>query len=147
MPRILKTRPTYVWRKKIEALIHHLIHNVESEEDEQITRYAEIIGYNLKQKRTCLLIDVDVLSLESNPYHDEKYTLQLQKDIMKDLRYYLIDYQQDILSSLTIEQFILLKTCHGNEDENMLFKKIFYFLQIYIISSLYHSITSSMFYK
>ena len=43
---------------------------------------------------------------------------------MKDLRYYLIDYQQDILSSLTIEQFILLKTCHGNEDENMLFKKI-----------------------
>ncbi|WP_052343797.1 CdaR family transcriptional regulator [Bacillus massiliigorillae] len=110
--------------KKTDTFIHHLIHSTDEDDYNRVMRYGQILGYDLNLNRACILLDIDILSLKSSALQDEEVTVQLQTDLMHDVKYYLIDNKQDIVSSLTIEQFILLKTVNSTETSDMFFKKI-----------------------
>ncbi|MFJ8256451.1 CdaR family transcriptional regulator [Peribacillus asahii] len=119
--------------QKIDTLIHHLINSQNTEDHNRIIRYGKILGYDLNVKRACLLIDIDMLSLNlSNQQADQPDELalqRLQKDLIDNLKYYFIDNKQDIISLLTLDQFIIFKTINSSETADMFLKKIKHKLQ------------------
>jgi carbohydrate diacid regulator len=119
--------------KTIDTLIQYLINSNNPDDYDHIIRYGKMLGYNLGLNRVCLLIDMDVLSLNLSNQQNElpdKFSLQyLQKELIDHVKYHFIDNKQDIISLLTLEQFIILKTVNVGESPDMFIRTVKHKLQ------------------
>ncbi|OIK08972.1 transcriptional regulator [Bacillus sp. MUM 116] len=126
----LKKEMRILESKTLDNLIHYLLNSDNIKEMDQIIRFGKMLGYNLglEFNRVCLIIEVDLLTEQftgtanKNP---DKFSWQfLQNNIMDLLRYYLIDNKEDILSSLTLDQFILIKAIDPAETPESFAKQM-----------------------
>ncbi|EKN64277.1 carbohydrate diacid transcriptional activator CdaR [Neobacillus bataviensis LMG 21833] len=116
--------------KTLDNLLHYLLNSEKLDDPGQIIRYGKMLGYNLDSNvnRVCLLIEMDLLSDQfSEGQHQipDKYSWQfLQNNIIDIFRYYLIDNKEDLLSLLTLDQFILIKTVDTAEPLDQYINRI-----------------------
>ncbi|WP_042355493.1 CdaR family transcriptional regulator [Bacillus rubiinfantis] len=116
--------------KTLDNLIHYLLNAEQQDDLQQIIRYGKMLGYNLDLdvKRVSILIELDMLtnqfSEELNPIPDKFSWQFLQNNIIDILRYYLIDHNEDLLSLLTLDQFILIKTLDPTEPQDQYLAKL-----------------------
>ncbi|WP_051330936.1 CdaR family transcriptional regulator [Aneurinibacillus terranovensis] len=121
--------------KTIDTFIQHLINSNNYEDYEYIFRYGKMLGYDLDLNRVCLLIDIDIdilsfnLSDKNNDSPDKISVQYFQKKMMDNLKYYFVDNKQDIISFLTLEQCIILKTVNTKENSEIFMKTIKHKLQ------------------
>ncbi|MGG1398549.1 sugar diacid recognition domain-containing protein [Bacillus salipaludis] len=108
--------------KSLDHLVHYLLSSDTIEDMGQIIRFGKMLGYNLDKefKRVCLIIEMDMLSEQltgTHPKIPHTFSWQFLQDNMMDiLRHYLIDNKEDILSLLTLDQFILIKAIDAAES-------------------------------
>lgn len=115
--------------KTLDNLLHYLLNSEKLDDPRQIIRYGKMLGYNLDSSvnRVCLLIEMDLLDPFSGGQNQipDKYSWQfLQNNIFEILRYYLIDNKEDLLSPLTLDQFILIKTVDTSEPLDQYINRI-----------------------
>lgn len=126
----LKKEMKVLESKTLDHLIHYLLNSENLDVPENIIRYGKMLGYNLdlNVNRSCLLFEVDLLldqlSGEQQPNSDKFSWQYLQNNIIEILQYYLIDNKEDIISSLSLDQFILIKTIDNDESVEQFFKRI-----------------------
>ncbi|MDR6998499.1 sugar diacid recognition domain-containing protein [Neobacillus niacini] len=116
--------------KTLDHLVHYLLSSDTIEDMSQIIRFGKMLGYNLdlEFKRVCLIIEIDMLSEQfsgTDPKIPNTFSWQFLQDNMMDLmRYYLIDNKEDILSLLTLDQFILIKAIDAAESPESFTKQM-----------------------
>ncbi|GAK08441.1 sugar diacid recognition domain-containing protein [Geomicrobium sp. JCM 19038] len=92
--------------KKHDTLIHHLLHTPSTSTD-RIEQYANMIGFDLYQRRCCILIEFHPSS-QTNPL-----TWTHDHHVMQEyLNAHVLDDDQDLLTLLTLDRWLLLKTTH-----------------------------------
>ncbi|AZU62872.1 CdaR family transcriptional regulator [Neobacillus mesonae] len=128
----LKKEMRVLESKTLDNLIHYLLNPTTTADTEQIIRYGKMLGYNLDLdvNRVCYLIEIDMLtnhfSSPNNPI-PEKLSWQFFQNFSIDiLRNFLIENKEDLLSFLTLEQFILIKTINRTETEDFFIKRMEY---------------------
>lgn len=113
--------------KTLDILIQYLLQYDEKDDTSHIIRYAEMLGYDFRLNRICLLIDVKLMSSV------QEYKLQnfssLQQEIQQIVKQLFAENHQDVVSLLTPEQFIVLKTISAQENVEVFIKKIEYKLK------------------
>ncbi|MBU8878404.1 helix-turn-helix domain-containing protein [Bacillus sp. FJAT-29790] len=126
----LKKEVSILESKTLENLIHYLINSINEEDSEYIVRYGKMLGFNLELdiRRVCLLIEIDMFSDSFSRQHNQiqnKLSWQfLQNNLMDTLKYYLIDNKEDMISLLTIDQFIVIKTIKSDESYDLFIKRL-----------------------
>ncbi|MDQ6599072.1 transcriptional regulator [Bacillus salipaludis] len=116
--------------KSLDHLVHNLLSSDTIEDMSQIIRFGKMLGYNLDKefKRVCLIIEMDMLSEQftgTHPKIPNTFSWQFLQDNMMDiLRHYLIDNKEDILSLLTLDQFILIKAIDAAESSECFNKQL-----------------------
>lgn len=100
----------------LDMLIHYVLNfDREKDNEEQILRYGEMMGYDLKAPRTCIIIE-----LEKNEDIDKKeHSLIMYDEIFELLNQLFLNHKEDIIGRLTFEQYCILKT--NNEHFNKVF--------------------------
>lgn len=123
-----KKEMSVIESKTLDTLIQYLINPDHSYDSEHIIQYGRMLGYNLNLSRICILIEISVMELNLPIHQNEipdKYSYQyLQKDLIDNLKYYLIDNNQDMISLLTLDQFIILKTVGAEENIDIFIKRM-----------------------
>lgn len=116
--------------KALDTLIHYLLHfnGTHNEYDlEHITRYGEMLGYNLTIKRICLIIDIDTLAINSSRTQYSSLSIQqIQQELLEIIRYFFMSNNQDIIGQLNFEQFGIFKVIDSEETDIEFMKKINY---------------------
>jgi len=126
----LKKEMSVLESKTLNNLIHYLLNYVDSEDADYIVRYGKMLGFNLDLKfnRVCLLIEINTTdqshSIQDEPLPDKFSWQILQNNLVNTLSYYLTDNKEDLLSSLTLDQFILIKTLNEDEPYHLFVKKM-----------------------
>ncbi|WP_026576921.1 CdaR family transcriptional regulator [Bacillus sp. UNC438CL73TsuS30] len=116
--------------KSLDHLVHYLLSSDTIEDMSQIIRFGKMLGYNLDKEfqRVCLIIEMDMLSEQftgTHPKIPHTFSWQFLQDNMMDiLRHYLIDNKEDILSLLTLDQFILIKAIDAAESPESFNKQL-----------------------
>jgi carbohydrate diacid regulator len=116
--------------KTLDNLIHYLLNADDLDNPKQIIRYGKMLGFNLDLdvNRVCLLIEIDMLSDQCSDAPSpisNRFSWQIsQNNVMDILRYYLIDNKEDLLSLLTLDQFILIKTLDHLEAQDLYLKRL-----------------------
>lgn len=111
--------------KTIDTLIHFLLQYDGKEDSEHIVRYGKMLGYDFSMDRLCMIIDIDFhsLNLEDHGYLDKFSFQHLQQELIQNVKYHFVDHKQDIISLLTLDQFIILKTVNSS-SHNVFMKTI-----------------------
>lgn len=101
--------------KMVEVFVHQIIHYKENQEDDHVIQYAKLLDFDFRINRVCLLVDINQLSekISLKKNNDEVYSsfpLQyLQSEVSNFLHLIFHDNTSDIISSLNIERFIIIK--------------------------------------
>lgn len=128
----LKKEMSVLESKTLNNLIHYLLNFVDSKDTDYIVRYGKMLGFNLdlQLNRVCLLIEISTIlnthSIQDHPFPDKFSWPILQNNLINTLSYYLTDNKEDLLSSLTLDQFILIKTLNEDEPYNLFVKRMEY---------------------
>ncbi|MFE4708692.1 sugar diacid recognition domain-containing protein [Peribacillus simplex] len=114
--------------KALDTLIHYLLHfdsnNIEYDL-KHITRYGEMLGYDLTIKRICIIIDIDTLAInESRTHHNSLSLQQIQQELLEIVRYFFMSNKQDIFGQLNFEQFGIFKFMNSEESDIEFIKRI-----------------------
>lgn len=128
----LKKEMSALESKTLDNLIRYLLNSQKPEDLEYCVRYAKMLGYNLNSahSRICFLVEIDIgldpsLSSREDAKMHDKYSLHfLQNNFSEILRYYLIDSKEDILSPLTLDQFLLIKAISIEESHDLFIKRM-----------------------
>ena len=102
--------------KMVEVFVHQVIHLKVNEGNEHIFQYSTLLDVNLHTDRVCLLIDINNLSerISAEKGNDglfEDFPLQyFQRDVLDFLNLILIENNEDIVSVLNFERFIIIKS-------------------------------------
>lgn len=127
----LKKEMTAIESKTLDNLIRYLLNSQKPEDLEYSIRYAKMLGYNLEShhNRICLLIqfeiDLDDSHLVTDRQNSEKYSWPFLKNNFSEiLGYYLMDSKEDILSPLTLDQFLLIKVVSKEESHELFIKRL-----------------------
>lgn len=108
--------------KMIDVFVQQLIHFESDDKYDYISHYANILDYDLDINRACILIDINNLSIDklhqrSNDPFSFSY---FQRDVIDFLRLIFAESTNDILSSLSIERFIIIKEVKSHEAYSLL---------------------------
>lgn len=106
--------------KITENFIHFLLHQRDSGNKEELNSYCEMLGFNVDIPRICLLIHIPHQVMES----------KTNKRLMKILQYELFhlickqfnEQPGDIVTSINIKQWLVLKEIKDNGQEKMIEK-------------------------
>ncbi|WP_394139900.1 CdaR family transcriptional regulator [Cytobacillus oceanisediminis] len=128
----LKKEMSALESKTLDNLIRYLLNSQKPEDLEYSVRYGKMLGYHLdsSHSRVCFLIAIDIgmdsgHSLKQETRMPDKYSWHLlQNNVSEILRYYLVDNQEDILSPLTLDQFILIKAINKEETQDLFIKRM-----------------------
>ncbi|MBT2686598.1 helix-turn-helix domain-containing protein [Bacillus sp. ISL-47] len=128
----LKKEMSALESKTLDNLFRYLLNSQKPEDLEYCVRYAKMLGYHLdsSHSRICFLIEINFEiesshSLEMEVQMPDKYSWHfLQNNISEILQYYLIDNPEDILSPLTLDQFILIKAIDKEEAHELFMKRM-----------------------
>ena len=124
----MKKEMSILESKTFDNLIHYLLNLKSTEDSDYIVRYGKMLGFNLDSdvKRICFLIEIDFLSDPSSNQQDpEGSSWQfLQNHIIALLRYYFIDSQEDLISLLTLDQFIVIKSINHDCQTDSFIKRM-----------------------
>lgn len=102
--------------KMVELFVHQLIHHEELESNELLLKYSSLLDIDLHTDRVCLLIDMVNLSKKisvanAHSKSNEDFSVQyFQRDVMNYLNLIFHEDDSDIISTLNIERFIIIKT-------------------------------------
>lgn len=132
----LKKELNAIESKTLDNLIRYLLNSQKQEDMEYSIRYAKMLGYNLESdhNRICLLIqfeiDLNASHLAKDGQISDKYSWPfLQNNFSEILSYYLADSKEDILSPLTLDQFLLIKVVNKEESHDLFIKRLEYKIQ------------------
>lgn len=115
--------------KTLDNLLRYLL-NSETEEDlEYSIRYGRMLGYQLNTDttRVCVLIEINVEFEDetvSKKVPDKGAWQLLQNNMIDILKYYFVDNKEDLLSLLTLDQFILIKAMQKDEPQDLFLKRL-----------------------
>lgn len=111
--------------KTLDTLVHYLLQYDEKEDSQHIVRYGKMLGYDFSIDRVCMIIDINFLSLNLPNRGDlDKLSFQhLQQELIQNVKYHFVDHKQDIISLLTLEQFIIMKAIN-TASHNVFMKTI-----------------------
>ncbi|WP_409300358.1 CdaR family transcriptional regulator [Peribacillus sp. SCS-155] len=112
--------------KMVELFVHRVIHYNDTEDNDHIIKYADMLHYDLQKDRTCLLIDI--YSPSQKPKNDiRNETLfngaqlqYFQKEILDFLHLLFHETKDDIISSINIERFVIFKSIMKNQSFSQL---------------------------
>lgn len=114
--------------KALDTLIHYLLHydsNDNEYELEHISRYGEMLGYNLTLKRVCLIININTFSLNRSNTQSNSLTLhQIHQELLETIRHYFMNHKQDIIGQLNFEQFGIFKFINPEETDKEFMERI-----------------------
>ncbi|GAA0330889.1 DNA-binding transcriptional regulator CdaR [Bacillus carboniphilus] len=102
--------------KMIEVFIHQMIHYKESDANLHIYQYAKLLDYDLETDKVCLLIDIQSLSKnistkQTNEALYGSFQLQyFQREVLDFLYLLFHESNNDLISFLNIERFIIFKS-------------------------------------
>ncbi|PIC70784.1 hypothetical protein CSV77_07660 [Sporosarcina sp. P16b] len=99
----------------VDTLIHYIL-NYESSRNniEQITRYGNMMGFNIHKERICIIIQI---RRENNDNNTEP-SLQIYDQLHETINEVFNVNQHDITGRLTFEQFCILKVV-GDDTEKL----------------------------
>src|SRR5699024_3110158 len=106
----------YLKKEKLELessslhnFIHYLLTATNNEDYKQILRYGRILGLNFNENtnRVIMLLEIDG-GAEARP--EEKAWEVFQNNILKTIKAHLYENNEDIVSFLNLDQFIIIKT-------------------------------------
>lgn len=128
----LKQEMSAIESKTLDNLFRYLLNSQKPEDLEYCVRYAKMLGYHLDSphSRICFLIEIDIGMdsadfIEQNAQMPDTFSWHILKNNVSEiLRYYLIENQEDILSPLTLDQFILIKAINKEEPYEQFMKKM-----------------------
>ncbi|MBY0156459.1 helix-turn-helix domain-containing protein [Cytobacillus oceanisediminis] len=127
----LKKEMTAIESKTLDNLIRYLLNSQKPEDLEYSIRYAKMLGFDLEpdHSRICLLIEFEIGMDSSHLAKDgqtcDKYSWHfLQNNFSEILSYYLMDSKEDILSPLTLDQFLLIKVMNKDEPQDLFIKRL-----------------------
>ncbi|WP_243297915.1 CdaR family transcriptional regulator [Bacillus litorisediminis] len=103
--------------KMIEVFVHQMIHYKENDDVDHIEQYAKMLEYELETNKVCILVDIHSLSQNissDNPNQEpltSSFPLQhFQREVLDFLHLLFHESKNDIISSLNIERFIIIKS-------------------------------------
>lgn len=98
----------------VDTLIHYILNFEKSRHNiEQITRYGNMMGFDLNKERICIIIQI---SREDNDDHTEP-SLQIHDQFYETINEAFEVSHHDITGRLTFEQFCILKAVGENTDK------------------------------
>ncbi|MFS0577056.1 sugar diacid recognition domain-containing protein [Sporosarcina sp. 179-K 3D1 HS] len=96
----------------VDTLIHYILNFEESQYNaEQITRYGNMMGFNVDKERICIIIQI---SPEDNDKRNA--SLQIHDQFYETINEVLNVSPHDITGRLTFEQFCILKAADQNAE-------------------------------
>lgn len=123
----LKKEMIAIESKTLDNLIRYLLNSEKPEDLEYSIRYAKMLGFDLEPDhiRICLLIEFEIGLDAKDGQTCDKYSWHfLQNNFSEILSYYLMDSKEDILSPLTLDQFLLIKVMNKDEPHDHFIKRL-----------------------
>jgi len=107
--------------KMIEVFVQQIIHFESDENADHILQYAKTLDYDLEISRTCVLLDINMLSAnpssqKSAGFFDKFSFPYFQRDVLDFLTLVFQESKDDILSFLNVERFIIIKSVKSEES-------------------------------
>ncbi|MFM1651800.1 CdaR family transcriptional regulator [Brevibacillus sp. B_LB10_24] len=110
--------------KMIEVFVQQMI--LESRDNpERILQFARTLGYNLDLYRACILIDVNVPSMDlldqkSSEEQYDKFSLSFfQREVLDYLSLIFRESKDDIISAVSMERFIVIKSMKTERESGI----------------------------
>ncbi|KAA0965072.1 transcriptional regulator [Sporosarcina sp. ANT_H38] len=107
--------------KMVEVFVHQIIHYKEYEADEHILQYSSLLKVDLNSDHVCLLIDINHLTEKITSKKGYEGLLgdfpfqYFQREVLDYLNLILIESDEDIISALNIERFIIIKSLPSHQ--------------------------------
>ncbi|MFD1929222.1 CdaR family transcriptional regulator [Sporosarcina siberiensis] len=126
----LKIEMNVLESKTLNNFIHYLLNDINTEESGYIIRYGRMLGLNLELdiRRICFLIEIDMLSdsyFKQQNTLSENFAWQIHQDnLLNTVKNYLSDSKEDMISLLTLDQFIVIKTIRPDETFELFIKRM-----------------------
>ncbi|KAB2333293.1 transcriptional regulator [Cytobacillus depressus] len=127
----LKKEMSVLESKTLDNFIQYLLNSVKTGDSEYLVRYGKMLGFNLDLdiSRVCILIEIDMLlnsfSIQQKNHCPDKFAWQfLQNNLIDTLKFYLFDNEEDLISLLTLDQFIVIKTKNTDEAHDLFIKRM-----------------------
>ncbi|MFJ8257185.1 sugar diacid recognition domain-containing protein [Peribacillus asahii] len=109
----------------LDTLIHYILHFDNSKHDmDHVIRYGNMLGFNLKLDRICLIVEIKTLPLEIDKNRDQPTLQQFQYELLELISNLFKDNQEDLIGVLDFEHYCILKTLPFNEIDESFFKII-----------------------
>ncbi|MGE8203125.1 CdaR family transcriptional regulator [Heyndrickxia sp. NPDC080065] len=109
----LKAESFSLQMKAKENFIQYLLHQRPNESSEELINYCEMMGFNVKIPRVCILIHIPHYEIES--ISNKRVFKILQYDLFQLIGKLFKEQDDDLLTSINIKQWIVLK---GVKDRN-----------------------------
>lgn len=116
--------------KMIEVFVQQMIHFENDENAKHILQYTKTLDYDLEINRTCILIDINMLSSNlaakkgSADFSDKLSFPYFQREVSDFLTLIFRESKADILSFLNVERFIIIKSIKSEEAYNAFIKTL-----------------------
>jgi|GEM_PF-788968 len=115
-----KKEMTVLESKTTDTFVQYLIQLNNTDDKDNILRYGKMLGFDLELNRVCILIDIEMLSLnlakQNKELHDKFSFQYFQRELINYIKSMFTDHKQDIMSLLNLEQMIILKYINPKEN-------------------------------
>lgn len=106
--------------KITENFIHYLLHQRHTGNKEELKNYCELLGFNVEIPRICMLIHIPHHVIESNT--NKRMMKILQYDLFHLISKQFNEQPGDIVTSINLKQWLVLKEVKENVPEKMIEK-------------------------
>lgn len=116
--------------KMVEVFVQQMIHFENDESTNHILQYAKTLDYDLGINRTCILIDINMLSANltvkkgSAGFYDKLSFPYFQREVLDFLSLIFRESKDDIISFLNMERFIVIKSIKSEEAYSSFIKTL-----------------------
>ncbi|SDE67593.1 carbohydrate diacid regulator [Paenibacillus sp. UNCCL117] len=120
-----KKETTVLESKALDTLVQYLLYSSRPDEAAPMLEYGKMLGYRFDLDRICVIIEMDLLSLQRPDREGglDKHSLPyFQRELIEQIKHLFADHRQDIFSLLNLEQFIVLKAVLPHERDTIVRK-------------------------